>query len=182
MSRGINKSCSFSLGLLIRWTLFIVYTESYTTWPDTHGRVFLVLVQCTLLYTRTLDNSLFTKYQKNADIYIWSPCRKRISRFGIRNQLFHGSEPAHKWIQLVTVQSRSFGKGRVRTYWLQKSTTRSKSHFAEGKTMMNCSGKISFHGLVNQLILILWLGWSVCNMYVCMSRLALFICISGSIL
>ena len=45
--------------------------------------------------------------------------------------------------------------------------------------------------IFNQLILILWLGWSVC-MYVCMyvyvckcvsmKRLALFICISGTIL
>ena len=35
--------------------------------------------------------------------------------------------------------------------------------------------------LFNQLILILWLGWSVC-MYVCMSRLALFDFISGTIL
>ena len=37
----------------------------YTTWPDKHGRVFLVpckkwLVQCRLLYVRTMDKSLFT--------------------------------------------------------------------------------------------------------------------------
>ena len=41
---------------------------NYTGWPVKHGRIYLVpckkwLVQCTLLYTCTLDSLLLTRYQ-----------------------------------------------------------------------------------------------------------------------
>ena len=51
--------------------------------PVTHSRVFLVctckkwLVQCKLQDTRTLDKSLFTRYQRNTAIFIWSGCKKQ---------------------------------------------------------------------------------------------------------
>ena len=56
-----------------------VNTLLYTTWPDKHGRVVLVpckkwLVQYMLLYTCSLDESLFSSYQKNTDMFNWSPC------------------------------------------------------------------------------------------------------------
>ena len=49
----------------------------YTVWPDKHGSIFLVprikwSVQCTSLYTCTLDNSLFPWLQKNTAMFNWS--------------------------------------------------------------------------------------------------------------
>ena len=51
-----------------------VSVQVLTGWPDKHGRVDLVsckkwLVQCTILYTLTLDKSSFTRYQKHRPTY-----------------------------------------------------------------------------------------------------------------
>ena len=51
----------------------------FTGWPVKLGRVFLVpckkwLVQYTLVQKHTLDKSLFTRYQKNTAMFIWSGC------------------------------------------------------------------------------------------------------------
>ena len=51
----------------------------YTGWPVKHGRVFLVpwkkwLFQCTCEQWCKLDKSVYTRYQKNTAMFIWSPC------------------------------------------------------------------------------------------------------------
>ena len=57
-----------------------------------HGRVYLVpceklLVQCTLVQWRTLDKSLFTQYQENTYMFIWSPCTYGCKLLDIRYPL-----------------------------------------------------------------------------------------------
>ena len=54
-----------------------------TGWPDIHVRLFMVpckkrLVQCTLLYTRTLDKALLTRSQKHAECITGHPVLRKI--------------------------------------------------------------------------------------------------------
>ena len=69
-----------NLWIHVHCTLFLKYWINLCTgWPVNKGRVFLVpwkkwLVQCTHVQWRTLDKSLYTRYQINTAMFNWSPC------------------------------------------------------------------------------------------------------------
>ena len=55
----------------------------HTTRPVKHGRVFLVPCKKWLvytLYTRTLDKSCFSRYQKHTVMFNWAPCISGLHR------------------------------------------------------------------------------------------------------
>ena len=67
-----------------------------TTQPDKHDRFFSGTLQgcrgckkwlayCMLQYTRILDKSLFTRYQKQTAMYNWLPCRCKPTFFGTKD-------------------------------------------------------------------------------------------------
>ena len=65
--------------LQTNWPYISISPLTYTGWPAKHGRIFLVLcktllVQCTPLYTCTMDKSHLPTSQKNTAIFNWSPC------------------------------------------------------------------------------------------------------------
>ena len=67
---------------IFQWRLPIdvyYFNIFYTGWPAKHCSIFLVPckqwhVQCTLLFTCTLDNSLLPMYEKHTAMFNWSPC------------------------------------------------------------------------------------------------------------
>ena len=72
----VESTCATNAG----YELCIASHFSYTRWPVKHDRVFLYLVKSDLdpvylLYTYTIDKSLFKMYQLNTAMFNRSPCR-----------------------------------------------------------------------------------------------------------